>query len=60
MVDMPSLGINTTFAVMRGTYGHVGNALTSVKLDLISLDASAYAWDPSEEGQRPPLPDTYN
>ncbi|GAN52073.1 hypothetical protein ME121_6184 [Methylobacterium sp. ME121] len=57
---LPSFGINTTFAVMRGTLAMSGNALTSVKLDLISLDASAYAWDPAEEGQRPPLPDTYN
>lgn len=59
-LNLPSFGINTTFAVMRGTLVMSGNALTSVKLDLISLDASAYAWDPAEEGQRPPLPDTYN
>lgn len=57
---LPSFGIDTTFAVMRGTLAMAGNALTSVKLDLISLDASAYAWDPAEEGQRPPMPDTYN
>jgi hypothetical protein len=57
---LPSFGIDTTFAIMRGTLAMAGNALTSVKLDLISLDASAYAWDPAEEGQRPPLPDTYN
>lgn len=57
---LPSFGIDTTFAVMRGTLAMAGNALTSVKLDLISLDASAYAWNPAEEGQRPPLPDTFN
>ena len=57
---LPSFGINTTFAIMRGTLAMSANALTSVKLDLISLDASAYAWDPAEEGQRPPLPDVYN
>jgi hypothetical protein len=57
---LPSFSIDTTFAIMRGTLAMAGNALTAVKLDLISLDASAYAWDPSEEGQRPPLPDTYN
>ncbi|KNY21600.1 hypothetical protein [Methylobacterium sp. ARG-1] len=60
MLNLPSFGINTTFAIMRGTLAMAGNALTSVKLDLISLDASAYAWNPAEEGQRPPLPDTYN
>jgi len=59
-LKLPSFGIATTFAVMRGTLAMAGNALTSVKLDLISLDASAYAWDPAEEGQRPPMPDTYN
>lgn len=59
-LNLPSFGINTTFAVMRGTLAMSGSALTSVKLDLISLDASAYAWSPAEEGQRPPLPDTYN
>ncbi|WP_070998811.1 hypothetical protein [Methylobacterium sp. C1] len=59
-LNLPSFGINTTFAIMRGTLAMSGNALTSVKLDLISLDPSAYSWDPGEEGQRPPLPDTYN
>lgn len=59
-LNLPSFGINTTFAIMRGSLLMAGNALTGVKLDLISLDASAYAWDPSEEGQRPPLPDIYN
>ncbi|EIZ83696.1 fibronectin type III domain-containing protein [Methylobacterium sp. GXF4] len=55
-----SFGIDTTFAIMRGTLAMAGSALTNVKLDLISLDASAYAWDPAQEGDRPPLPDTYN
>lgn len=59
-VNLPSFGINTTFAVMRGTLAMSGNVLSSVKLDLISLDASAYDWDPAEEGLRPALPDTYN
>ncbi|KTS01968.1 hypothetical protein SB2_28025 [Methylobacterium radiotolerans] len=59
-LDLPSFGINATFAVMGGTMPMADAALTGVKLDLISLDASAYAWDPAEEGQRPPLPDTYN
>jgi len=57
---LPSFGIDTTFAIMRGTLAMAGSALTNVKLDLISLDASAYAWSPAEEGQRPLLPDTYN
>ncbi|AYO83653.1 hypothetical protein EBB05_16190 [Methylobacterium brachiatum] len=57
---LSSFGIDTTFAIMRGTLAMAGSVLTSVKLDLISLDASAYAWDPAEEGQRPLLPDTYN
>lgn len=56
---LPSFGLDATFAVMRGTLAMAGNALTAVKLDLIALDASAYAWDPAEEGQRPPLPDTW-
>jgi hypothetical protein len=60
MLNLPSFGINTTFAIMRGSLLMASNALTGVKFDLISLDASAYAWDPSEEGQRPPLPDIYN
>ncbi|MBA9063887.1 hypothetical protein GGQ91_003288 [Methylobacterium fujisawaense] len=55
---LPSFGIDTTFAVMRGTLAMAGNALTGVKLDLVALDAAAYAWAPAEEGARPPLPDT--
>jgi len=57
---LPSFGINTTFSVVRGAILGGGAAITGVKLDMISLDASAYAWNPAEEGQRPPLPDTYN
>lgn len=57
---LPSFGIDTTFSIMSGAIAMAGSALTGVKLDLISLDASAYAWDPGEEGQRPPLPDVYN
>ncbi len=60
LLNLPSFGIYMTFAIMRGTLAMAGNALTSVKLDLSSLDATAYAWNPSEEGQRPPLPDVYN
>ena len=58
-LELPSFGIAATFAVMRATLAMAGNALTGVKLDLIALDASAYAWDPAEEGQRPPMPDAY-
>ena len=58
-LDLPSFGIATSFAVMRGALVLSGGALTGVKLDLISLDASAYAWDPAWEGSRPPMPDTY-
>ncbi|MFB0491820.1 hypothetical protein ABIE45_004406 [Methylobacterium sp. OAE515] len=59
-LDLPSFGIAASFAVMRGTLAMAGKALTGVTLDLISLDASAYAWDPAWEGQRPPMPDTWN
>jgi hypothetical protein len=58
-LDLPSFGIAASFAVMRGTLAMAGKALTAVTLDLISLDASAYAWDPAWEGQRPPMPDTW-
>lgn len=58
-LDLPSFGIATSFAVMRGALVLSGGALTGVKLDLISLDAAAYAWDPAWEGQRPPMPDAY-
>lgn len=56
---LPSFGIDATFAVTRGALVLANNALTGVTLDLIALDAAAYAWDPAEEGQRPPLPDSW-
>jgi hypothetical protein len=59
-LNLPTFGISASFAIMRATLLMAGSVLTGVKFDLISLDATAYAWDPSEEGQRPPLPDIYN
>lgn len=57
-LSVPSLGISGTFLITRSVLS-VGD-FAQVIFDLISLDASAYAWDPAEEGQQPPLPDTYN
>ncbi len=56
---LPSFEIDATFSMIRCALALSGGALTGVNLDLISLDALAYAWDPAEEGTRPPLPDTY-
>ncbi len=57
-LQVPSLGISGPFLITRSVLA--AGDFARVVFDLISLDASAYAWDPAEEGQRPPLPDTYN
>lgn len=52
---LPSFGIDATFAPSAGKL--TGPFKAEPVLDLYSLDASAYAWSPSEEGNAPPLPD---
>ncbi len=49
-----AFGINAVFTIDR--FEAAGD-LSGATLDLSSIDASAYAWDPaSEEGQRPAVP----
>ncbi len=50
-----SFGIDATFAPSAGKL--TGPFKAEPVLDLYSLDASAYAWSPAEEGTPPPLPD---
>ncbi|WP_342163083.1 hypothetical protein [Methylobacterium sp. SD21] len=52
---LPSFGIDATFAPSSGKL--TGPFKTEPVFDLYSLDASAYAWSPIEEGNAPPLPD---
>jgi len=52
---LPSFGIDATFTPSAGKL--TGPFKAEPVLDLASLDASAYAWSPSEEGTAPPLPD---
>ena len=55
MFDQPGKPFDHTFRISRCVL--TGEMLTTPVLDLYALDAGAYAWTPTEEGNPPPLPD---
>lgn len=59
-VNLPLYGINETFEIQGQPQFIMGdeNVIVGVQMEVISMDASAYAWDPAtEEGTPPPVPD---
>ena len=54
-VQLPDLSLDETFVVTRC---EVASDCSGVTLDVSSMDATAYAWDPSQEGSPAPNPNT--
>lgn len=59
-VRLPEYGIDESFEIQGQPQFIMGeeNVIIGVQVEVIAMDASAYAWDPAaEEGTPPPVPD---